>query len=214
MVSDIQKISRESEDLMTINSVMQNIASQTNLLSMNAAIEAAHAGEAGKGFAVVADEIRKLAESSSEQSTMVGTVLNNIKGSIDKITQSTEDVITSFEAIDAGVKTVAQEEVNILGAMEKQNADSKLLMQNAGNVSNLTLQVKSNSEEILEGSKEVIQESHNLEKTTHEITNGINEIATGANQINVAVNHVNEISSRNREGINTLIREVSRFKVA
>jgi methyl-accepting chemotaxis protein len=66
---------------------------------------------------------------------------------------------------------------------------------------------------MLEGAKEVIQESNNLEKATAEITSGMNEMASGANQINVAVNQVNEISGRNREGIETLIREVSRFKV-
>jgi methyl-accepting chemotaxis protein len=67
---------------------------------------------------------------------------------------------------------------------------------------------------MLEGSKEVIQESNNLEKATQEITSGINEMASGADQINVAVNHVNEISAKNREGIDTLTREVSRFKVS
>ena len=66
---------------------------------------------------------------------------------------------------------------------------------------------------MLEGAKEVIQESNNLEKATQEITGGMNEIASGADQINAAVNHVNEISAKNREGIDTLIREVARFKV-
>ena len=103
VAANIHEIARESEGLMEINSVMENIASQTNLLSMNAAIEAAHAGEAGKGFAVVADEIRKLAESSSEQSKTIGSVLKKIKSSIDKITKSTENVLLKFEAMDHGV---------------------------------------------------------------------------------------------------------------
>jgi methyl-accepting chemotaxis protein len=106
VAENIHEIARESEGLLEINSVMENIASQTNLLSMNAAIEAAHAGESGKGFAVVAEEIRKLAENSSEQSKTIGTVLKKIKGSIDKITHSTENVLNKFEAIDSSVRTV------------------------------------------------------------------------------------------------------------
>jgi methyl-accepting chemotaxis protein len=127
--ADIQEIARESEGLLEINSVMENIASQTNLLSMNAAIEAAHAGEAGKGFAVVADEIRKLAESSSEQSKTIGNVLKKIKTSIDKITRSTENVLSKFEAIDSSVKTVSEQEETIRNAMENQGAGSKQILE-------------------------------------------------------------------------------------
>jgi methyl-accepting chemotaxis protein len=213
VATDIQEIARESEGLLEINSVMENIASQTNLLSMNAAIEAAHAGEAGKGFAVVADEIRKLAESSGEQSKTIGTVLKKIAESISKITKSTETVLTRFEAIDSSVKTVADQEDNIRHAMEEQGEGSKQILQSAGDLNDITRQVKSGSEEMLDGSKEVMKESQNLEKVTQEITGGMNEMASGADQINIAVNNVSEMTTKNREGIETLLREVSRFKV-
>ncbi|MCL2809388.1 MAG: methyl-accepting chemotaxis protein [Treponema sp.] len=211
--SDIQEISRESEGLLEINSVMENIASQTNLLSMNAAIEAAHAGDAGKGFAVVADEIRKLAESSSEQSKTIGNVLKKIKDSIDKISRSTENVLNKFEAIDTNVKIVTEQEDVIRNAMEEQNEGSRQLLDGVTKVNEITRNVKGGSNEMLDGAKEVIHESSNLEKVTQEITSGMNEMASGADQINVAVHHVNEISIKNREGIDNLMKEVSRFKV-
>jgi len=213
VAGDIQEIARESEGLLEINSLMKNIASQTNLLSMNAAIEAAHAGEAGKGFAVVADEIRKLAESSSQQSKTIGNVLKKIKSSIDNITRSAENVLTKFQAIDSSVKTVAEQENIIRSAMEEQGQGSKQILDGVSNVNEITRQVKSGANQMLEGAKEVILESDNLEKATQEITYGMNEMASGADQINIAVHHVNDISARNREGIETLMREVARFKV-
>jgi methyl-accepting chemotaxis protein len=213
VAADIQEIAKESEGLLEINAVMQNIASQTNLLSMNAAIEAAHAGEAGKGFAVVADEIRKLAENSGEQSKIISTVLKKIKDSIDKITKSTDSVLNKFEAIDGGVRTVSEQEENIRYAMEEQGAGSKQILEAIGQLNDATQLVKSSSTEMLDGSKQVIQESRNLELATQEITNGMNEMASGADQINVAVTRVNTISGDNKENINVLVREVSKFKV-
>jgi methyl-accepting chemotaxis protein len=213
VVADIQEIARESEGLLEINSVMQNIASQTNLLSMNAAIEAAHAGETGKGFAVVADEIRKLAENSGQQSKTISTVLKKIKDSIDKISKSTDSVLNKFEAIDSGVKTVSDQEENIRNAMEEQGEGSKQILEAIALLNEATQMVKSGSGEMLEGSRQVIRETRNLEQVTSEIANGMNEMAAGAGQINVAVNRVNTISEGNKENIDVLVREVAKFKV-
>jgi methyl-accepting chemotaxis protein len=132
---------------------------------------------------------------------------------MDKITKSTENVLARFEAIDSSVKTVAEQEENIRNAMEEQGQGSRQVLQSAGELNGLTQQVKSGSEEMLDGSKEIMHESQNLEKVTQEITGGMNEMAAGAEQVNLAVTHVNEISAKNREGIETLMREVSRFKV-
>jgi len=212
--ANIQEIARESEGLLKINKVMKNIASQTNLLSMNAAIEAAHAGPAGKGFAVVAEEIRKLAESSNEQSKIISITLEKIKRSIDKVSESTVKTLARFEVIDTDVKTVSEQEEVIRSAMEEQNEGSKNILEAVGHLNEITGQVKEETVRMIMNSHEVINESKNLDQVTHEITGGVNEMATGAQQVNTAVNRINEISAKNRENIGQLVREVSMFKVA
>jgi methyl-accepting chemotaxis protein len=213
-VSDnIQEIARESAGLLEINGVMENIASQTNLLSMNAAIEAAHAGDVGKGFAVVADEIRKLAESSSEQSKTISDVLKKIKASIDKITASTREVLENFEAISQGVKAVTDQEANVRSAMEEQETGSKAILDTIGSLNEITGKVKGSAAGMLGGNREVIEASKALERLTIEIVNGIQEMASGAEQIDTAVHQVNDISTENKQQIEQLVVEVSRFKV-
>ncbi|MDR2924077.1 MAG: methyl-accepting chemotaxis protein [Treponema sp.] len=213
VTQDIQEIERESEGLLEINSVMENISSQTNLLSMNAAIEAAHAGEAGKGFAVVAGEIRKLAESAAHQSKTISDVLKKIKASIDTITGSTRTALEKFQIVDERVRAVSEQETNIHSAMEEQGHGSRQILEAVGRLNELTKMVEHSSVEMLAGSKEVITESRNLEKATTEISNGMNEMADDAGQINFAVNRVEEISKTNKDCIDILFAEVSRFKV-
>ncbi|MDR1365641.1 MAG: bacteriohemerythrin [Holosporales bacterium] len=213
VAEDIRGIARESEGLLEINAVMESIASQTNLLSMNAAIEAAHAGESGKGFAVVADEIRKLAESSSEQSKTISTVLKKIKSSIDKITLSTDSVLSEFESIDGSIKTVAQQEDMIRNAMDEQREGSRLILDAIGQLQETTRKVKEGTTGMLESSKSIMKESRNLEGLSAEIKYSMDEMAIGTGNIITSIYDANEASGINKENIDTLAEEVSRFKV-
>ncbi|MDR2941006.1 MAG: methyl-accepting chemotaxis protein [Treponema sp.] len=211
VAQEIQEIAHDSEGLLEINSVMNNIASQTNLLSMNAAIEAAHAGDAGKGFAVVADEIRKLAESSGQQSKTTAAMLKKIKASIDNITKSSSDVQARFEAIDTNVKTVSQHEENILRAMEEQEAGGKQILESISRLRDLTSSVKKGSDNMSESGEILVQETDEFIKTSKETVDGMNEILKGVNQINVSVTHVNEMSQENNNNFESLKQETQKF---
>jgi len=213
VAADIKEVVKESQNLLEISSVIQNIASQTNLLSMNASIEAAHAGESGKGFAVVADEVRKLAESSGQQAKIVADVLKRIKLAIDSITQSITCVTDTFVIIESEVKTVNEQENIIRSAMEEQSAGSKEILKAISELNDITQKVKSGSDEIMSGSSQVIHETEVLNTITYEITNGINEMVVGTEQVTVAVNKVNDLVIDNKVSIDGLVNEVGRFKV-
>ncbi|HKL85386.1 MAG TPA: HAMP domain-containing methyl-accepting chemotaxis protein [Treponemataceae bacterium] len=209
----IREIAKDSEGLIEISSVIARIASQTNLLSMNAAIEAAHAGDSGRGFAVVADEIRKLAESSSAQAKTVSTVLKKIKTSVDLVMKSTDTVMKQFEDIDGKIKTVSEYEYSIRNSMDEQSAGSNEILLAIGQLTTITADVKSGSAEMLSGSQEVIKETEILSKTTREVSDGMNEVASGAQQITIAINEVNTLTQNNRTNIQALSAEIEKFKV-
>jgi hemerythrin-like metal-binding protein len=214
VAADIKEIARESGDLLEINGVIQNIASQTNLLSMNAAIEAAHAGEAGKGFAVVADEIRKLAENAAKQSKTIGTELKKIADSITLIQKTADGVLEKFEAIDSGVKTVLDQELQIRNAMEEQSAGSQQILVALEKLNEITRVVKTGAGEMQEQSRAVIREGKSLETAAAEISSGVSEIASGADHVNSSVEHLREIGNRNRDNVDALGRAVSHFIIS
>jgi CheY-like chemotaxis protein len=195
--------------------VMNKIASQTNLLSMNAAIEAAHAGESGKGFAVVADEIRKLAESSGQQSKTTAGMLKKIKASIDNITKSSEEVIARFGAIDTGVKTVAQHEMNIRNAMEEQETGGQQILHAIARLKEITVSVQKGSEDMSQSGDDLVKETDKFIKISNEAITGMTDIVNGAlKEIKTAVTHVTEMSTENNRNFDELRSETVKFKVS
>ena len=209
----VQQIAEKSESLLEASQVIQNIASQTNLLAMNAAIEAAHAGESGKGFAVVADEIRKLAEESNMQGKQIGEVIKESTEIIGRLTEAGAQAEKTFIDVYESVSKISEKEDIIVQVMYKQETNGKHVLEAIEKINDVTQTVSAGSAEMLEGGNQIALEMHKLADITRETTDSMNEIASGAEQITNAIEEVNEITQKNKESIENLANEVGKFKL-
>ena len=158
-LTDVTKIVRQIEDnssgLLEMSKMIESIAAETNLLSMNAAIEASHAGESGKGFAVVASEIRKLAEDSSKQTKAIDEVLKNMKSLIDKATQKTDEVSGEFSNIVSLSMQVKSQETQVRKAVSEQNSEGEMLLLSISQMREAQKAVSAAAERLRSGTEEV-----------------------------------------------------------
>lgn len=203
-----------SAGLLEASTIIQSIAGQTNLLAMNAAIEAAHAGEAGKGFAVVADEIRKLAEQSNTQGKAISGQLEELSTVINQVAANTQEVQKQFEVIFELTSTVSRQEDVIKSAMEEQAEGSSQVLEAMGEIKNSSDAVQKESEELSTGGKQIEDEMNILADVTVQIKNAMAEIVEGTNEITSSVSQINTATENNRQDLAVLSEQVSSFKLS
>lgn len=212
-VDATRKIQEQSETLLEASKVIQNIASQTNLLAMNAAIEAAHAGESGKGFSVVADEIRKLAEDSNTQGKKITKNLKEVLKSIREVADSSKLLQEKFNDIYSLTQIVSEQETTIMSAMQEQSEGGGQVLTAMRDINNITVNVKNGGQEMSGAAQTVRSDMNNLLRLTEEITSSMQEMSMGMENINHSINNANDLTHQNSDCIKALGMAVNKFKV-
>lgn len=199
MIERTAYISAQSARLQEANDAIAAIAAQTNLLAMNAAIEAAHAGDSGRGFAVVSQEIRKLAESAASQSKEIAKTIKTIRAGIGELDGYSSITDQAFAAVKEKIGGIATLENQIKSAMDEQNEGSRNIMEATGKLKNITSEVRAGSEEMVSGSRAIESEMRRLIDTSLAVRDAVKEIGKNAEHLDNAVETVKAMSRKNKE---------------
>jgi methyl-accepting chemotaxis protein len=209
----ISRISERSETLLEANTAIAKIASQTNLLAMNAAIEAAHAGDAGRGFSVVADEIRNLAETASKQSRTIGAELGEVRKEIEEIVRSSGDSGEAFSRVMAKLADTDRIVQEVKGAMIEQREGSSQVLEALKAMNDITSSVRSGSKEMSAGNETILSAMSALRDSSAEIQRSMDEMAQGAAAISESARSVAQAAQGTAGTIGKMEEAIGRFVV-
>ncbi len=209
----IEDIAHNSENLQIANQVISDIASQTNLLAMNAAIEAAHAGESGKGFAVVSDEIRKLAETSSKNSDSINKTLTTVQNGIKSIVEASLTSKNTFTNVAQQISDTDKIVKEITGTLEEQKEGASQILQALSQMNTMTGDVHQNATEMVSGNTIILDEIKKLTEYNNKVTVSLAQIVNGTNVVFKGVESVSSSAEENKNAIEILGTVVNSFKI-
>ncbi len=205
-------IAKSVEDVNDMSRVIQEIAARTNLLAMNAAIEAAHAGESGKGFAVVADEIRKLASAASESSRKIGDTIHSVGDRMSKAAGARDRASATFEAMDAQILSVTSSASKIDSLLGEIREKTGAVLASMRALSETSARTAEGSAGIREAAGSVGGAVTEAARVSQEVRSNIIEIVSGLGEISASIQDVSGLAGKLGEASARLDSAVNAFR--
>ena len=209
----VADISRYSQGLAAAATTINDVAVRTNLLAMNAAIEAAHAGASGRGFAVVADEIRKLAERSAAQATEISSDLTKVGASITKVKGAASAVTATFGKVLAEAREVGRIVSEIRTTTAEQSAGGTQVLDGLSRLVSITRQVAEGAQEMTVGNGQILEQVSTLKSAARATVEANDQIGRGTAEIAKTVASTSELAESNEKLILEVLHSVNAFKI-
>jgi methyl-accepting chemotaxis protein len=210
----VDSIVKQLENLISANMAINQIAARTNLLAMNAAIEAAHAGNSGRGFAVVAEEIRNLSETATAQSKTIKAYIQEIEATVNRIVMASEKSLASLNTIDGDMGDVNDMISRINTATSEQDNGIREILSAIRDVSEGAQSIHHAAGEMKRNSTPVFAGIDALVKDAGEILNYTEFSMSRTQEVEKMAGVVLEVASRNRTNAGEVLDMVRRFKVS